>query len=99
MFTVAGHSRHDETITKLSLSSEMEWRWHGDHAEAEARNPRIDKVIASQPPCLPGLKDIGQFAHATLARFEPIENIQPRLTWKRMAQFSCSGSVSPTVET
>ncbi|OAI43683.1 hypothetical protein AYO43_10020 [Nitrospira sp. SCGC AG-212-E16] len=71
----------------------MEWRWQGDHAEAEARNPRIDKVISSRPPCLPGLKDIGQFTHVTLALFQPIENIRSRLTWERVAQFSCFGSV------
>jgi hypothetical protein len=77
----------------------MEWHSQGNRAEAEARNPRIDTVISSWPLCLPGPKNIGQFAHATLALFEPIENIQPRLTWKRMVQFSCSDPVSPTVET
>jgi len=49
----------------------MEWRRQGDHAKAEARNPRIEKVISPRTPCLPGLKGTGQFTHATLALFEP----------------------------
>jgi hypothetical protein len=72
---------------------------HGDLAEAEAKNPRIDTVISLRPPCLPGLNDIGQFTRSTLTLFEPIEDIQPRLTWKRLAQFSWYGPVSSAVET
>ena len=34
-------------------------------------------------------------SHTMLALFEPIEDVQPRLICKRVAQFSCFGQFSP----